>query len=219
MRRLYLDRKIIENKNLSSDGLLAYVSLRIFYENDKSLISKEISMQRVSCRQLSYLITKNEFAQTELLKSINNGIVELYTNGYLSVKFDMDFLSYIISFKNLYLEKEDIDTFYVYVEQLEKIFQYKFDLLKTFLFLNLYCCGNVSINKIAKLCNKTTQNCEAELLTLEKIGVVKIDEKEKKTFSNYYKWSFFDDWENTYEWDLKKGQYQETTTDERNEEK
>ena len=133
--KLYLEKKMIENKEITNDGLAVYVALR-------KLMNKEEKEYYISYNLLGYALYNNTTYTQRFISHIKDGIQNLIDLGLIIKKFDTNSSwEYILDLSKLYFDvdgNQNNDNFFIIIDldEVHKIMSSKldkFNLLRCFI--------------------------------------------------------------------------------------
>lgn len=96
---LYLDKKIIENQQLSAKAISVYVGLRSIYKSNKSIYY-------VNPQMLEYSLANNLNDEVGYTRDMKEGLNELISKGVIDLVEIIGKSQYILDLSNLYLDSE-----------------------------------------------------------------------------------------------------------------
>lgn len=109
MEKLFLNKDLVTGITLTSDGVLAYVALRMIIDESIPLYNKTKSAECVSVNRLAYSLIGEMAYEKALIDSLQRGIYELASGEWISIRKDLSankHYEYILDLSALWLDTE-----------------------------------------------------------------------------------------------------------------
>lgn len=141
---IFLDRKIIINKELSSDAIAVYIALRM-------MLNLNTNKYYVNIKLLTFYLTGDIIISRKYVERLSKGLNELVVNDYIKIVANNNEKDYILDINNLFIEthhnENDDKIFFTIVtsEEVHKIMNLdsrldKFSVLRYF--ISMLCTIN-----------------------------------------------------------------------------
>ena len=110
MVKLFLKKDLVTGFNLTQDGVLAYIALRIIMDESIPLYNKSSTVDCVSVNRMAYtIVASQEKYEKALLDSLQRGIFELQLANLIQILQDFSTKTsneYLIDLSGIYLDTE-----------------------------------------------------------------------------------------------------------------
>ncbi len=125
MNKLFLKKDLVTGINLTQDGVLSYIALRIIMCESIPLYNKTSTVDCVSVNRMAYsLIGSQEKYENVFLASLQRGIFELQLAEVLKILQDFSTKrsnEYLLDMSNMYLETEKEQFITIYPDEIHRI--------------------------------------------------------------------------------------------------
>lgn len=190
MDKLFLNKDLVTGTTLTSDGVLAYVALRMIVDESIPLYNKSKSVECVSVNRLAYSLIGEMDYEKALIDSLVRGIAELAGGKWISIRKDLSgnkHYEYVLDLSAMWLDTEKDKFVVVSPGEVHKLMTCKEIMKKKISMLKYYIAlistfdwsldskiGHMSQQYIAEQADNSTRTCQRYNDILEEMKMIYI---------------------------------------------